>query len=251
MVAFFQAVLYNPLFNAFVALYNIIPDVGIVILILTVIIKLVLYPLTGKSIRAQKALTELQPKLEGIKKKYKNDQQKLAQETMRIYKENKVNPFGSCLPILIQIPIFLALYWVLRAGLGDAADFSVLYSFVADPGSIDPISLGLFDLSGLSIPLALAAGAAQYWQARSLQRKRPPKSAGAGAKDETMMTMMNKQMLYFMPFLTVIIALQLPAGLALYWFLSTLITAIQQHILFREKSDDNTPDGNVVEGKLA
>ena len=246
MKALFDLVLYQPIYNLFVGFYTVIPDVGIVILVLTVLIKLALFPMTRKSISAQKSLTELQPKLEELKKKHKDDQQRIAQETMKLYRENKVNPFGSCLPLLIQLPIFLALYWVLRDGL-TGNDFSQLYSFIQSPGEINPISLGIFDLSKRSVILALLAGGAQYWQAQMMQRRRPPKNAGDGAKDEDMMAIMNKQMLYFMPVMTVFIGLSFPAGLALYWFLSTLLTALQQWFMFREK--DKTPPG-VKEGKL-
>ena len=110
MIEFFQTILYIPLFNGFVWLYTVIPDVGIVILIVTVLIKLVLYPLNTSSIKAQRSLQELQPKLDALKKKHKDNQQELAQETMKLYKEHKVNPLGSCLPLLIQLPIFIALY---------------------------------------------------------------------------------------------------------------------------------------------
>jgi YidC/Oxa1 family membrane protein insertase len=247
MKALFELFLYQPIFNSFVGLYNVLPDVGLVILVLTLVIKLGLYPLTKKSIAAQKSLADLQPKMEEMKKKYKDDQQKVAQETMKLYKDHKVNPFGSCLPLLIQLPIFLALYWVLRNGLG-TPDFSLLYSFVPSPGSINPISLGTFDLSKVSPVLALLAGGAQYWQAKMMQTRKPPAKAGDGGKDENMMAMMNKQMLYFMPVMTVVIGMTFPGGLALYWLLSTLSTAIQQWFMFRNKKDDKN-DG-AVEGKL-
>lgn len=240
MQELFQTLLYQPIFNGFVALYNLVPDAGVVIFVITVIIKLALYPLTQSSIKAQKSMTELQPKLEALKKEHKGDQQKIAQETMKLYKENKVNPFGSCLPLLIQLPVFIALYWVLRDALTED-HFNLLYPFVANPGIINPISLGFLDLKGISIPLAALAGLAQFWQAKMFSQKKPPKAAGEGAKDEGMMAMMNKQMTYFMPFITVLIGLQLPAGLVLYWFLSTLLTALQQKLLFRKKKPQDAP----------
>lgn len=252
MQSIFNTVIYQPLFNIFIALYNVIPDVGIVILLITALIKAVLYPLTSKSIQAQKSLTELQPKLEALKKTHKDNQQALAQETMKLYKENKVNPLGSCLPLLVQLPIFIGLYWVLQAGLA-GKDFSALYSFVPNPGSVSPISLGTFDLSKAhNYVLAILAGLAQFWQARMTIRKRPPKNAGEGAKDEDMMSMMNKQMLFMMPALTVIIGIKLPAGLSLYWFFSTLLTGLQQYILFRKKSGsgENKPPSDIIEGKI-
>ena len=251
MRALFEAILYQPLFNAFVGLYNVIPDVGIVVVIITVVIKLVLYPLTKSSITAQKSLTDIQPKLEALKKEHKDNQQKLAQETMKMYKENKVNPFGSCLPILVQLPVFLAIYWVLRAGLS-GENFELLYSFINNPGELNTISFGIIDLAKGSIVLAALAGAAQFWQAKMMHRKQPPKAAGEGSKDEGMMSMMNKQMLYFMPGITFFIGMQLPGGLTLYWFISTLLTAVQQKIMGVDKKDDpkQTKNNNIIEGKL-
>ncbi len=248
MKALFELILYQPIFNLFVGMYNVLPDVGVVILILTILIKLALFPMTKKSISAQKSLSELQPKLEELKKKYKDDQQAMAKETMSLYKEHKVNPLGSCLPLLVQLPIFLALYWVLRDGL-TGSNFAMLYNFVPSPGEINPISLGIIDLSKRSVILAVLAGATQYWQAQMMQSKRAPKEAGEGGKDENMMSMMNKQMLYFMPIMTVFIGLSFPGGLALYWFLSTLLTALQQVVMFRGKDKDKMPPG-AVEGKL-
>lgn len=247
---FFEVILYQPIFNIFVALYNLIPDAGIAIILLTLIIKLLLYPLTSKSISAQKSLSELQPKMEEIKKKYKDDQQKMAQETMALYKNNKVNPLGSCLPILIQLPIFIALYWVLRGALG-TDDFSLLYSFVPNPGQLGHVSLGFIDLGVPNIILAILAGVAQFVQVKMMTTRKPPGNAGEGAKDENMMAMMNKQMLYFMPVMTVFIGMQLPSGLALYWLISTLLTALQQLILFRKKDNDNSKkDSDVIEGTV-
>lgn len=247
MKAIFNLIIQQPIFNAFVGLYNIIPDVGIVILIITVIIKLILYPLTSSSIKAQKSLSELQPKLEALKKDYKDNKQQLAQETMKLYKEHKVNPLGSCLPLLIQLPIFLALYWVLQAAL-KSNGFETLYPFIQNPGAINTVSFGLFDLAKPHIILAGLAGAAQFWQAKMFTRKKPPVAAGVGGKDEGMASMMNKQMLYVMPVMTVFIGAQLPAGLTLYWLFSTLLTVFQQLVLF--KKDGTSADKKVIEGKL-
>lgn len=245
MQELFQTIIYQPIFNLLVGLYNIIPDMGVVIALITLAIKLVLWPLTSSSIKAQKAMTDLQPKLEELKVTYKDNQQQLAQETMKIYKENKVNPFGSCLPLLIQLPIFLALYWALRAGLS-SQNFNLLYPFVQNPGTIKTVTLGLFDLNHASYVLAILAGAAQFWQAKMLMRRKPPKAAGEGGKDESMAAMMNKQMLYMMPALTVIIGFKLPSGLTLYWLISTILTVLQQQILFRKHKDS---DVTVIESK--
>lgn len=249
----FHVALYQPLFNVFIFLYNIIPghDVGIVILVITLIIRLVLYPLTSSSIKAQKSLQDLQPKLEEIKKQFPGDKQKQSLATMALYKEHKVNPFTSCLPMLVQLPILIALYLVMRDGLASSNLAQNLYGFVHNPEKVNEISLGFINLANPSIVLAVLAGAAQFWQAKMLTRKSPPKEAGAGAKDENMAAMMNKQMLYFMPFMTIIIGMKLPAGLTLYWFASTLLMAVQQLILFRKHpSMPIAPAPAVIEGEI-
>ncbi len=251
MKELFTTIIYQPIFNLFVWFYNLVGDVGIAILLITILFQLLLYPLNNKSIRAQKVMADLQPKLEKLKKEHKEDQQKLAAETMKLYKDNKINPFGSCLPVLAQIPIFLALFYVFQNAFKDTS-FELLYPFVANPGSIDPVSLGIFNLAGKSAVLAVLAGAAQFVQTKMLMTKRPPAVAGEGSKDESMAAMMNKQMLYMMPILTIIIGFQFPAGVVLYWFFRTLLAVIQQWILFRKDTPPtgSGKDSNVIEGKI-
>ncbi|EKD43843.1 MAG: hypothetical protein ACD_72C00098G0004 [uncultured bacterium] len=250
----FNSILYQPLFNLFVGLYNVVPghDVGLVIIVVTVLLRLVVYPLTASSIKAQRSMQELQPKLEAIKKQYKDDQQKLAQATMELYRDHKVNPFTSCLPLLIQLPILIALYWVMQDGLASTNLTKELYSFVTNPGTINPMSFGIIDLSKASTVLAFLAGGAQFLQAKTLTRQMPPKEAGVGGKDEGMAAMMNKQMLYMMPIMTVVIGFSLPAGLTLYWFWSTILMALQQ--IYMNKQSKVLPAAvkidNVIEGEV-
>lgn len=253
MSGIFQTLLYQPLFNIFVGLYNIIPDIGAVILIVTVLVKVVLYPLTTSSIKAQKSLSEVQPKLDALKKEHKDNQQMLAQETMKLYKDHKVNPFGSCLPLLIQIPIFLALYWVLQRGL-TSDNFDSLYPFITNPGHINTVTLGLFDLKNPIPLLAVLAGAAQFWQSKMMMKKTPKKEPGE-SKEPDMATMMNKQMLYIFPVMTVFIGLKLPGGLSLYWFVSTLLTALQQELILKRGNKNEPPKSgkintDIIEGKI-
>ena len=240
----YHVLLYQPLYNLLVFFYNVIPghDIGLSIIFITLLIKLILLPLTNKSMQSQKALQSLQPKINEIKETYKDDKQKIAQATMELYRNEKVNPFSSCLPLLIQLPIFIAVYHVFSAGLV-SQDFSFLYSFVSNPGTINPVSFGAIDLSlSKSIPgllIALAAGIAQYFQAKSLAMPRISKNTSAtGGKDEAMMVAMNKQMLYFMPLFTVFIGYTLPAGLVLYWLVTNLAMILQQHYYFGRKKNE-------------
>jgi YidC/Oxa1 family membrane protein insertase len=234
VIQLFNTILYQPLFNFLVILYNIIPghDIGLVIIILTIIVRIILYPFAAQSIKAQKALTDLQPKIDEIKEKYKDQKDKMLQEMTRLYSENKINPFSSCLPLLIQLPLLIAVYQVFKSGLGSKS-LEMLYSFVTNPGHLNSISFGFLDLSKPNLVLAILTGLAQYWQTKMLPTKTPPKNI-SGSKDESMVAMMNKQMLYFMPLFTVFVGVTLPSGLLLYWFISTIFTIVQQYLFFRK-----------------
>ncbi len=240
----FTAILYQPIINLFVGLYALIPDLGIIILLVTILIKLILHPLTVKSIRAQKLVSQIQPKIDALKKEFKDDQQKLAAETMRVYKEHKINPLSSCLPVLLQLPILITLYFVLQAVL-KSDQLHLLYPFIKNPGTMSTMTLGFLDLSKANIVLALLAGASQFWQTKNMMGKKPV----ADPTDPNSMTsMMNKQMLYFMPVLTVFITWSLPAGLTLYWVFSNVLAVFQQMYVLR--SDAGARTEGVVEGKI-
>ncbi|MCX6779308.1 MAG: YidC/Oxa1 family membrane protein insertase [Candidatus Magasanikbacteria bacterium] len=233
----FHSIIYQPLFNVLIFLYNIIPghDFGVAIVIITALVRLILWPISNKSIRAQKSMQGLQPKINALKTQYKDDKQKLAQATMELYKTEKINPFSSCLPLLIQLPILIGFYWVLSAGL-KSQSFEILYPFISNPGSIKTIAFGFLDLSKANIILAVLAGAAQFWQTKMLPMQ-PPVVKGEGSKDESMTAMMNKQMMYMMPLMTVFIGATIPAGLTLYWLVTTLLTVLQQIMVFKKQND--------------
>jgi len=235
LTTLYNTILYQPIFNLLVWFYNIIPghDTGLAIVALTIIIKLILYPLSQQSIKRQKALQDLQPKMEELKKKHKDKPQELTKATMNLYKQEKISPFSSCLPLLIQLPFLIAVYQVFRKGLANGQSLEILYRFVNNPGNLNPIFLGLFDLSKPNIFLAVLAGIAQFWVSKMLISKKQPNVPGA--KDEAMTSIMNKQMVYFMPVITVVIGLSLPSGLTLYWFVTTLLTGLQQIYFFKKK----------------
>jgi len=248
MAYLFKIFFYQPILNLLVFLYNIIPthDLGIAIILLTIIIKVVLFPLSKQSIKSQKALQDLQPKIEEVKKKYANNKEELAKATMTLYKENKVNPFSSCLPLLIQLPFFFAVFQVFRDFGNNQNIYNLIYPFLTRPENITTMGLfNIIDLSKRSIILAVLAGVAQFWQAKMLTTKKPEVST-EGSKDENIAAIMNKQMLYMMPALTIFIGLTLPSGLSLYWFITTLLTAIQQLYVFKQASKKT----GVVEGEV-
>jgi YidC/Oxa1 family membrane protein insertase len=255
MVNLFTIIFYQPVLNLLVFLYNTISfhDLGVAIILMTAIIKIAFWPLGQTALKSQKALQDLQPKLEELKKKYGDDKVGLSQATMAMYQDNKVNPFSSCLPLLIQLPFLFAVYRVFTNGLHNK--FDLVYFFLTKPEMINTISFGFLDLSRPNIVLAILAGAAQFFQGKMLITSRPATKT-PDAQDENMAAIMNKQMLYMMPALTVFIGWSLPGGLTLYWFVLTLITLIQQFFVFRHKKDGaGTPgaitNGKIIDGELA
>ena len=241
----FTIIFLQPILNLLIWLYSVIPghEFGISIIVLTVLIKLVLYPFTAKQIKQQRAMQEIQPRIEEIRNRLKNDKEAQAKELMALYAKEKVNPAASCLPLLVQLPVFIALYRALTIGLDftSGGNANLLYSFVPNPSTINTMFLGLIDLSEKSPVLAILAAAVQFWQGRQLMKppaatitSPPPEVKDtAGAKDEGMAAMMNKQMLYLMPIVTAVIGFSLPGGLTLYWLIMSLLTVAQQAILLR------------------
>ena len=155
----YQEILYKPLFNGLVFLYNNLPghDFGVAIIVLTILIRLLFYPLFQKSMKAQKEMAELQPKIKEVQTKYKNDKEKQARALMELYKEHKVNPMGGCLPLIIQIPILFAFFQVLRTWL-DPARLNGLYGFIKNPGIINSMFLGAVNLANPNVILAFLTG---------------------------------------------------------------------------------------------
>ncbi len=234
MLAIYHAVLYQPILNLLVGLYNVLfNDFGLAILALTILVRGLLWPLTHKSLANQKAMLDIQPKIKEIQAKYKDNKEEQAKAMMAVYAEHKVSPFSSCLPLLVQLPLFIALYQVLSAGL-KSQGLDGLYAFVPNPGTISTLSLGFLDLSKRSIVLAVLAAGAQFFQAKMMNRK-DPEVHKEESKDEDMMATMNKQMLYMMPAMTLFIGWNLPAGLTLYWLLTNLAMIAQQKLAFGKK----------------
>ncbi len=221
----FNLILYQPFLNLLIFIYNTIPghDFGVAVVIMTVIVRLVLMPLSIKAILSQRNITKIQPKLKELQKKYKDDKQTLSRETMALYKEYGVNPLSGCLPILIQLPILIALYQVFGAGF-KATNFHMLYSFVHNPGTIHQLAFGFIDIAKKSPIIAVLAGGLQFVQAKFSMANQV---TGAGTQDGTMAAM-NKQMLYFFPIFITIIAWNLPFGLTLYWVITTLFSIFEQ-----------------------
>ncbi len=239
----FNLILCQPLFNALVLLYQYLPghDFGIAIIVLTIIIRLILYPLMVQSIRSQKVLSELQPKIQEIQKKNKQNKEGQGRAMMELYKKEKINPFGGCLPLLIQLPILYALFYIFKDISPSALEKTlekILYPFLSHPGSINTVFLGTIDLAQPCIVLAVLVGITQFFQTKMITPKAQKNKQKEGMAQFS--GMMQKQMLYFFPIIIVFILLRLPAALGLYWLVTTLFSIFQQHLIFKKPKATRT-----------
>jgi YidC/Oxa1 family membrane protein insertase len=230
MALFLKTILYYPLFNALMLLVFIIPghNVGWAIIALTVIIRIILLPSSLNASRQQKKMQDMQPKLAALQEKYKDDKKAQAEALAQFYKDNNVNPLGSCLPLLIQLPILIVLYYVFINGL-DTSRFGLLYSWVPRPEYIQTMFFGLDLAKPDKWILPVLAGLLQFYQGYQITPKTKP-----GEKQE-MAQMISKQMLFLMPVFTIFIAGKFPAALPLYWIITTLFAIGQQWWIMREE----------------
>jgi len=228
----FNIVLYQPLLNILVLLYLYLPghDFGIAVIATTLLIRFIFYPLGIKAIKSQKALSEIQPKVKEVQEKYKDNKEQQAKEIMGLYREAKINPFSSFLPLLIQLPVMIALYRVFWQGFR-AEQMVKIYSFMPMVGEINPTFLGLIDLTKPNIIFAFIAGICQFIQVKMTV----PKDSKNKGKKSDFSRVMQKQMQYFFPAFTVFILLRMPAAIGLYWITTTLFTIIQQYFIIRKK----------------
>lgn len=220
-------IFYQPIYNALVFLINSVTfgDVGVAIVILTILVKLILFPLSKKSIKSQLALKKLEPLIKELKKTYpkKEDQ---AKQTFALYKEHGVNPFSGFLLILIQLPIIIALYYSFYKGLSVGGP---LYSFMQAPKIASSLFLGFIDMHNKSLLLAVLAGITQFFQAKLMMPKKEAKVDGAVETfAEQMQRSMSFNMKYFLPVLIAVISYQISAAVALYWVISNICTITQE-----------------------
>ncbi len=234
----FHTVIYNPLYNALVFFIGIVPwyDVGIAVILLTISVKLLMFPLANKVARTQVIIKRIQPELEKVKEDLKDDKQKQTLKILELYKKNKVSPFSGILVILIQLPIVFGLYWVFFKGGLPSIDMSLLYSFVDGNVSPNMNFIGIVDMAGKSLVLALLAGITQFINMAIIMpeapKKRGPKEKPSMKND--MARSMHMQMKYVMPIIIAVVAYTISAAVALYWVTNNIF-AIGQELLVRRQ----------------
>lgn len=226
---FFHAVFYNPIYNALVALVALVPggDVGVAVIILTIIIRLVLLPFSLSAARTQRAMKVLEPKIKELKEKHKGDKEKEALETLALYREARVNPFASILMVFIQIPVLLALYWVFYNEPFSTINVARLYALTPVPDFISLEFLGIISVAGKSIILALLAGLSQFLQAHMALSGTMKPSAEGGMQND-FQRVMGIQLKYVFPFLIGAISYTTSGAIALYFITTNLAGSVQE-----------------------
>jgi len=219
-------------------LYHVIPNYGIAIIIITILIKLIFWPIQAKSIRSMKEMQKFQPLMNKLREKYKDDPQRLNQEMMKLYKEHKINPFSGCLPMLVQIPVFFGLYAMLRSAIELRGASFLWVKDLSQPDTIWshtlPFSLPLIGSTLMLNPLPLLMTGAMIWQ----QKLTPT----AGDTQQ-------QKMMQFMPLIMLYFFYPSSSGLCLYWTAQQLLSIAQQWWSLRQRDGTSAPAIPLSAGK--
>ena len=246
MLFILKSLFYIPIYNGMIFFISVIPfhNVGLVVILFTCLVKVILFPLSQKSVKTQFEMKKVEPELNEMKLKYKDDKKMQAEKTMQLYKEKGINPFSGILLMLIQLPVLMSLYYiVLRGGL-PKIDTSILYPFIHAPSLINMNLLGI-NIEATSIIFALVAAITQFIQMQLTLPKTPKKEKGKknepNFKDELSKSM-NTQMKYVMPVIIFLIAKSFPIVVSLYLITSSVFASGQEiYVRKKDKVGMNAP----------
>lgn len=221
----FQTYIYNPILSVLIFLYQNIAfhDLGIAIILLTILVRLVLFPFFQKGAKDQALMAKIQPHIKKIQEEFKNNKEEQAKKLMGLYKEHKFNPFSGILLLIVQLPIFIALFKLFSNGLSQEIFTNTSF-------------LNMVDLGQKSLTITFLAAIVQYWQAKVSM----PKGDGSGNQ-------MQKMMLYMGPAMTFIILTRLPSALGFYWLISGIFSVFQQlYINKKQNGTNNRTNQNII-----
>lgn len=256
----FDTLIVYPIINILLLIYQILSFVnlpyalGFSIIVLTIIIRLILYPLTATQIKASKKMQDLNPHLSNLKEKHKHDAKTLQAETMRLYKEHGVNPVAGCLPVLVQLPVIWGLYTVLikvvNLGAGNLSELNkiVYFDFLKISKAWDTYFFGLplgqspsdlWKTLPIVLTIPLLTGLFQFVQSKMLfsatpkaaDKKLSQVKSASGTKQDDFATSFQKQSLYIFPVMIGFFSYGFPIGLSLYWNVFTIFGIIQQYLI--------------------
>ena len=226
----FHTVVYNPIYNALVYFVDIVPghDVGLAVIIVTILVRILLYPLSRKAIQAQLDMKRIAPEIEEIKKKFKDKPEEQGRAIFALYRERNVSPFAGILLLLVQLPILLGLYFVFARGGLPSINTEILYAFVPAPQNVNMEFLGIIDMAGKSLVLAILAGATQFIYTRLSMGPRGSAVAAEASFSAEMARTFDLQARYVLPLMVTGIAYFIAAAAPLYWLTSNLFMIGQE-----------------------
>ena len=230
----YTQLVYRPLLNGLIFIYAILPyhDLGLAIIVLTVLVQVILHPFLERTLRSQHAMAKLQPRLREIQERFKDNKEEQARRTMALYREEGVHPLSMLVPMLIQLPVLIGLYQVFWKGIA-LSDPALLYSFIPALGTFNTTAFGILDLTHKSAVLAVAVGISQFLRAKAM-----PQPASDPSRTSEMNRILNLQITYFLPIGIIIISWFLPAVVSFYLITSNLFAIVQQLWIQRRLSHD-------------
>lgn len=241
MLEFFHQFLYIPIYNLLIYLVGVLPagDVGLAVVIVTLIVKAITFPFSIAALRTQQAMKKIEPLLTEIKETHKDDKEAQAKAMFALYKEHGIRPFASFIAMLIQIPVLISLYLVFSRESMAVANLDILYTFVPDPGTFSALFLGFFVIAGHNIILAVLAAATQFVQAyyaipvppKALTADATPTAQVMGAEFGRAMAVQAR---YVLPLIIGVVAYT-SGAIALYFITSNLVGIAQEFYIRKTK----------------
>lgn len=230
----FHSFIYVPLYNGLVYFVDVLPlhDMGLAVILLTIAVRVILFPLSRKAVQAQMAMKELTPEIEALKKKHAEDKEAQAKAIFALYRERNIRPFAGIGLVLLQFPVLIGLYWVFSHGGLPEIDSSILYPFVGVPSSVHMDFLGLIPMTGHSIVLAITAAVTQFVYTRlsmgapATVDPSPVESSLSGDLAKSFDT----QARYILPAFIGVISYSVAAAAPLYWTTSNLFMIAQEYL---------------------
>ncbi len=249
MGALWNNLFYEPIYNFLIFIVNNVTfgDVGFAVILVTLVVKFILSPLTLKSVKSQVLMKKMEPEINQIKKDFPNKEEQ-AKKTMELYKKYKTNPMSGCLVVLLQMPVIFALYYVFYRGL--SINQEIIYPFIKIPEILNTNFLGILDLSQKSLVLGVLTGITQFIQGylSNKKKKEPDIEIIKGVPQlninqpasfqEQMSKSMQMNVRYFLPIMIGFIAWKISAAVALYWIISNIFSIVQESIIRRRLLKD-------------
>lgn len=235
----FNALVYNPLYNGLVFFVDIVPthDMGVAVILLTIVVRVILFPLSRQAVRTQAAMRDVAPEIEELKKKFKDKQEEQARAIFALYRERNIRPFASFFLVLLQLPILFGLYFVFWRGGLPSVSADLLYAFVSTPENVNMEFLSLINMGERSVALAFFAGVTQLIYARLSMGPRKPAAESDGSFSADMARSFDLQARYVLPIMIAGIAYTVSAAVPLYWVASNTFMILQELAMGRRFSE--------------